>query len=183
MPALPPYVFIHLLICFSHLGSVVFQSEQYCAGDYASNSTHQVLPCWLKLFTGEKMVHANLPFFLHLLISFFLHALCSEWVVAIVNKNFTSIFSGTIYYLHFVFTCVKQVSGNAFRVDLLSVIVCFCLHISVICNRWIKSLYETFVLFGMILCGLYNLTSYEYTSNVSQTVLECLGFYSETAKA
>lgn len=24
-----------------------------------------------KLFTGEKMVHSNMPFFLHLLISFF----------------------------------------------------------------------------------------------------------------
>lgn len=87
-----------------------------------------------------------------------------------------------VWFLLFAST-QTSLSGNAFRVDLLSVIVCFCLHISVIRTQRIKSLYKTFVLLGMILCGLYNLISYEYTSNVSRTVLECLGFYIETAKA
>lgn len=43
---------------------------------------------------------------------------------------------------------------------------------------------KTFVLIGTNLCGLFNLSiSYGYTSNVSRTVLECLGFNIETAKA
>lgn len=45
-------------------------------------------------------------------------------------------------------------------------------------------MWKTFVLLGMNLCGLFNLSvSYGYTSNVSRTVLERLSFIIETAKA
>lgn len=73
----------------------------------------------------------------------------------------------------------------------LTIMACFCLH-SVICYPYLVWRIKSFFFYVQNFCAVrnesvwpwFNLSiSYGYTSNVSRTVLECLGFNIETAKA